>query len=304
MQDRAMIYQSEIDLTNLFDARVIAMNFIKENSIILDIGCACGDLGIALKQYKNCNVFGFEYNAESVEIAKKTNAYVNVHQVDLNNYNNADFSDYFNKFDYIILGDVLEHLYFPQQILNNLKCFLKNDGYFILSIPNISHISIKANLLLDDWTYTPYGLLDETHIKFFTAKSLPKFLSDINLEIKDVVPKTADILGYQPTNPYPYLPMNIKKYLLKDWHSLVSQYVMKVKISDTENETLLKNNYNKLNPKVMPQNIKRAKIEALRDIRKNTFLKDKIKPLRYKLLSMITTGKAKEKYLRKYKEFQ
>lgn len=75
-------------------------------------------------------------------------------------------------FDYIVYADVLEHLRDPQAVLTKMKRFLKPDGCVLLSVPNIANGDIIANLLCDQFTYTPLGLLDNTHIHFFARKNL------------------------------------------------------------------------------------------------------------------------------------
>ena len=80
-------------------------------------------------------------------------------------------------FDLIICADVLEHLYDPWKILFALRNNLVPDGRILVSIPNIQHISIINNLLNGNWTYSKYGLLDATHIRFFTLSEIIKMFS-------------------------------------------------------------------------------------------------------------------------------
>jgi 2-polyprenyl-3-methyl-5-hydroxy-6-metoxy-1,4-benzoquinol methylase len=203
---------------------------------ILDVGCACGDTGVALKNEKNCELFAFEYDKDSIETAQKTNAYKEIHQIDLNLFETESFPQYFEKFDYIILGDVLEHLYSPQKTLEKLKSYLKKDGYFLISLPNLSHASIKSNLLLNDFTYTEVGLLDKTHIRFFTHKSILFFLTEINLVIEEIKFTITNPRGQQPFNALKYLDkksITTKKFILDDPYSYVCQFVMKVKPGNT-----------------------------------------------------------------------
>ena len=174
-------YHQKIDINGLGPLS-IALRHINENTIVLDVGCACGDMGVALKKYKNAQIYGLEFNQESVKLAQETKAYEEVHQFNLDTLSENDFSQYKEKFDYIICGDVLEHLRYPRETLRILKTYLKENGYLIASIPNIAHMSIKANLLVNDFTYTPLGLLDETHIHLFTYKSIAEMLSNLGLK--------------------------------------------------------------------------------------------------------------------------
>lgn len=75
-------------------------------------------------------------------------------------------------FDYILYADVLEHLRDPQAVLTKMKRFLKPEGCVLLSVPNVANGDIIANLLCDQFTYTPLGLLDNTHIHLFARQNL------------------------------------------------------------------------------------------------------------------------------------
>lgn len=221
-------------------------NHVTEGATVLDVGCACGDLGVVLKKVKHAELYGLEYDKESVKIAIETGAYQEVLPFDLNQINEESFPQYRAKFDFIVCADILEHLYNPKLTLNILKSYLKEGGFILASIPNIAHMSIKANLLLNNFTYTPTGLLDETHIHFFTYQSIAKDVSSLNLKIEECDFTMYDKIGSQPSNPYLALPIDIQKFLFKDYHSYVCQYIIKMSLSSDSEEDLLQNNLSKL----------------------------------------------------------
>ena len=240
-------YRNDVDLLKrATNPLVIIVDYVTDNTTVLDIGCACGDLGIALKKYKNSEMYGLEYNQKSVEIALTTGAYQKVHQFDLEKLSEEDFPEYKNKFDYIICADILEHLRNPMKVLEILKQYLKKEGQIIVSIPNVAHMSIKSNLLLNDFTYTSVGLLDATHIHLFTYKSIASELSSIGLAVDECLFTLQSLTAWQPANPYPYLPNVVKYFILLDWHSYVCQYIAKISASPLSEEELLKNNLAKL----------------------------------------------------------
>lgn len=82
------------------------------------------------------------------------------------------------RFDVIILADVLEHLVDPGALVERIRehDLLARDGFLVISVPNASHIAILANLAAGDFPYRPTGLLDETHLRFFTLTSLQRLL--------------------------------------------------------------------------------------------------------------------------------
>jgi len=269
---RTNIYQSTVNIENKGDPRVISLDYIKNGSVILDVGCACGDFGIALKEYKQATVYGLEYNQGSIDIALKTGVYEEVHQFNLDEITENSLPQYNSKFDYIICGDVLEHLRNPLYSLHNLKSYLKEDGKIIASIPNVAHMSIKSNLLVNDFTYTPIGLLDETHIHLFTYKSIAQSFASVGLLIDDCKFTLQTKTAWQPNDPYSQLSDDIKDYIFKDWHSYVCQYVMNVSKSSKNNDELFYHNLQKLNinENNAPENIKNYRQQILAELTNTT----------------------------------
>ena len=242
----ALRYRNRIDMTHAFDTHVLEINFIRPESRVLDVGCACGDVGAAVKQYRRCLLYGLEYDADALRVAGETGAYAALSRVDLDTLSGEDFPGYRGFFDHILCGDVLEHLRDPWRVLELLKTYLKPEGSLVASVPNIAHASIKASLLLDDFTYTPMGLLDETHIRFFTHKSLAEGLSARGWRVEDCAFTCTQTGGWQPENPFPLLSDEVKHALFDDWHSFVCQYVMKLVPSGEGAEALLARNREKL----------------------------------------------------------
>lgn len=135
---------------------------------ILDIGCGSGALAKELKLINNkAVIYGLDISDESGVIASQ---YLDkFFLVDLDNSSLPDFGI---KFDLIILADVLEHLKRPDIFLVSLKKYLNEQGSLIISIPNIAHWSVRLSLLRGEFNYTNTGILDETHLRFFTRKTL------------------------------------------------------------------------------------------------------------------------------------
>lgn len=215
---------------------------ISPGSCVLDVGCACGDMGKALFHEKKCRVWGCDYNPYSLQEAGKTEAYERLFPIDLNAFQPEDFPEFEGFFDFILLGDVLEHLLEPSESLLKLKRFLKPTGCFVVSIPNIAHMSIKMGLLNDEFNYTKTGLLDSTHLRFFTHKTFPSFFGNIGLKIEEVHG------SIKPPNEEQLreLPRQCRKIIIKDLHSWVFQYVLRISLSDEPLERLSEWNRKKL----------------------------------------------------------
>ncbi len=195
----------------------------------MDVGCSCGDFGVLLQKEKECELIGMEIDPISIQIARETNVFSHLFEVDLNNLNEEFFKEYYNFFDYICLIDVLEHLTNPELVMLKMKKFLNTGGSFIISLPNLSFGDIKLNIMQNEFKYTDTGILDRTHIKFFTYKSIVDFTTDLNLKICISEAKIADISAKIGLNS-----QCIKRYICEDPHSYVYQYIIKATPTNLE----------------------------------------------------------------------
>lgn len=148
---------------------------IDDNSDILEFGTANGVLTKYLKEEKKCRVYGVEYDVDDANIASEFTESMYVGDIEKFEWIEK-YSD--KKFDFIIFADVLEHLYYPKKVLEKVKTFLNENGKIVISIPNVSHNSIIMQLLNDEFNYNKTGLLDNTHIRFFTKLTLEKMISE------------------------------------------------------------------------------------------------------------------------------
>src|SRR5206468_5252051 len=87
-------------------------------------------------------------------------------------------------FDAIVYADVLEHLTDPLRVISDLDRHLAPDGFVIVSVPNIAHLYIRLLLLFGRFDYIDRGILDRTHLRFFTARSLRDFIADAGLVVE------------------------------------------------------------------------------------------------------------------------
>lgn len=227
--DRSAIYQVDLSARGQNDARIIAKNYVPNDSVVLDVGSACGDFGLLLQREKSCLVHGMEFSRASIEIAEQTLAYSKIHQVDLNSFDADSFQGYTSCFDCIALLDVLEHVVDSSGALRGLKRFLKPDGFFVVSLPNVAFGDIKLQLLTDNFIYTETGILDETHVRFFTYRSIAAYFAKQGIEILECSVKVEDVQWKLNG-----VPRRIKRYVLSDPHSFVYQYVFTARPSVLE----------------------------------------------------------------------
>lgn len=235
-------YDFYINVNEKNDARVIAFDFIVPNSKILDIGCATGQMGAILKEHKNCEMYGIEYDPENIQIAQERNVFEKIFQIDLNNFQASELEKYKNSFDYIVFGDVLEHLLHPENTLEQFKQFLKPGGKYIISLPNVAHATVKINLLTDNFIYEEVGILDKTHIKFYTHKTIPEFLANNNLAIEKFDYTVAHVKYHNSEKNLLKLPFGLRNFIFRDIYSYPLQYITLCTISELPKEELIKNN--------------------------------------------------------------
>lgn len=157
------------------------LDLIPDGKRVLEIGTAAGHVTRALAQ-KGCPVVGVEMDPKQASLAApfcRRMVVGNVEQLDLD----QEVSDVF---DVVLCGDVLEHLQNPGAVLQKLQRYLAPDGYLVVSIPNIAHGSVRLSLMEGRFAYTPCGLLDATHLRFFTLASIIGLFNDNGLEIRDL----------------------------------------------------------------------------------------------------------------------
>jgi 2-polyprenyl-3-methyl-5-hydroxy-6-metoxy-1,4-benzoquinol methylase len=154
--------------------------------VLLDVGCSTGNLGKYAKTlHPACRTIGIEPNRATAAIAAE-----NLDQVLCGKFEDFEFESEGiapGSVDTVVLADVLEHMYDPWRAMVKLKPSLSADAQIILSIPNTRHIGLMRALLDGGaWTYAERGLLDITHIRFFTLKEIGTFLAQTGYKMERI----------------------------------------------------------------------------------------------------------------------
>ncbi len=160
------------------------LEYVPDESSVLDIGCSSGYLAAQLAQ-RGCRVVGVEVNHADAVAAREFCEFViegDVETLKLTEQLGG------RTFDAILLGDVLEHLRTPESVLSGLHGLLRTDGCIAVSVPNVAHASIRLQLLLGGFWYTPVGLLDETHLRFFTLDTFTALADSAGFRVIDTTP--------------------------------------------------------------------------------------------------------------------
>lgn len=220
------------------DAWSKVFHFIKPGSKILDIGCSSGNLGAALKKYKeNITVVGIDIDEPDVKLAKKH--LDDAHVVDIER---EDFSR-LGTFDVIIMADVIEHLVDPVTALKKIKKLLKPGGRLVFSIPNMANLTTRIELLKGRFEYKDFGLLDRTHLHFYDHVEVARVFSEAGLTIKETdctvrnIPD--DILKKDLSSAGITLTPKLKKYL-NETEALIYQFIGYVEVGETKKQPSFK----------------------------------------------------------------
>lgn len=174
-----MKYDFDLDISSKNSLSLIIKK-IRPGSTVLEFGPAAGRMTKYLKEQLNCKV----YIVEIDEVAAKASIFAE--GVVIGNIEDFKWLEQYEnvKFDHIIFADVLEHLYNPQIVMNKCVELLEIGGSLLISVPNIAHNSVIIDLLHNKFEYRKTGLLDDTHIRFFTYTSLLNMISTCNLMVK------------------------------------------------------------------------------------------------------------------------
>ena len=170
------VYSREIKSDERTSLSVLA-SFVAPGSTVLDLGTGSGALGKFLHEQLQCTVDGLTFNAAEAEVAGP--AY---RRIEVANLETCTLQDIFTdqRYDFIVCADVLEHLSRPERIVDACRDLLAPGGKLLISVPNAAYSGLIGELLQGDFLYREEGLLDRTHLRFFTRRSLTRFLAEQN----------------------------------------------------------------------------------------------------------------------------
>jgi 2-polyprenyl-3-methyl-5-hydroxy-6-metoxy-1,4-benzoquinol methylase len=149
---------------------------------ILELGCAGGRLGLALKRRQRCHITGIDCSAEAAATAT-----VRLDRVIHGDCEAVELETLFQPeaFDCLITADVLEHLRDPEGMLRRLLPFLTADACIVASIPNVRHAGVLEAVAQGHWTYQNQGILDRTHLRYFTRREIDAMFARLDFDVEE-----------------------------------------------------------------------------------------------------------------------
>ena len=181
-----LTYKGAIDFSIENNSHTIAFRFLTEASHgkpcrVLEAGCASGYFGRAVRDFGH-EVWGVETDAEAAGLAATAldNVFVGTIEAFL------DAEERPPAFDFVTFGDVLEHLADPVTILRQTHSLLGPDGCVIASIPNVAHLAVRSMLLEGRFEYSKLGIMDDTHLRFFTRDSILELFAKAGFAVERI----------------------------------------------------------------------------------------------------------------------
>jgi 2-polyprenyl-3-methyl-5-hydroxy-6-metoxy-1,4-benzoquinol methylase len=199
----------------------VIANVLPESATVLDIGCGNGILGWLLRFVKPHVVAdGIEPNPYAAGIAGRhyRKVYTGTAEQFISDIGTS-------KYDYLIMADVLEHIANPLSLLQSLLENTPKEIKIILSIPNVAHYSVRLALLNGRFQYVDSGLLERTHLRFFTLETIENLAAAVGLNIESTYFLERD---YYPDAKKDKLRLGLRNYLrlINDRTATAYQYVL------------------------------------------------------------------------------
>ena len=179
------VYSVQVATHGLGLSMTMMIDRVPVGARVLDVGCASGYLAEPLRQARSCvAIDGIELDPGDAEKASA----VCRHVVRGSAEEPATYEQLTGPYDAILFGDVLEHLREPAAALRAARPLLADGGVVIASIPNVAHYSIRAHLFEGRFDYADSGILDRTHLRFFTRETMSKLFSDNGYDVRSCDP--------------------------------------------------------------------------------------------------------------------
>ena len=200
----------------------VLASLVHNQATVLDLGCGSGALGQHLSETRGCTLDGV-----TLSEAEATHARPHYRRVVVDNLESCDLVATFagSHYDFIVCADVLEHLSRPEHVLAACRQLLQPEGRLLISVPNAGYTGLIAELLEGEFLYREEGLLDRTHLRFFTRRSLARFLGEQRWAIDSVDTIARELPESEFDAAFDRLPPPVARHLLGAPDALSYQFI-------------------------------------------------------------------------------
>jgi SAM-dependent methyltransferase len=215
-------YDFEIDLeADSTHANIVRL--VGEGKRVLELGPATGYMSRVLRD-RGCAVTGIELDPRMAEVAHE-----HLDRLIVGDVEALDLAAELGgeRFDVILASDVLAHLKDPLRVLRELRPFLAEGGYLAASVPNVAHGSVRLALLEGSFPYSERGLLDVTHLRFFTRESLGELMDSAGFVVCDVIRQPIDIDASEVPFDSDAVPSELRSALEADPDAITYQFIVR-----------------------------------------------------------------------------
>jgi GT2 family glycosyltransferase/2-polyprenyl-3-methyl-5-hydroxy-6-metoxy-1,4-benzoquinol methylase/glycosyltransferase involved in cell wall biosynthesis len=200
----------------------VLAGLINDKCAVLDLGCGSGSLGQHLSESRGCIMDGV-----TLSEAEAVHARPHYRHVVVDNLETCDLLATFKdqRYDFIVCADVLEHLSRPEHVLAACRQLLAPQGRLLISVPNAGYSGLIAELLDGEFLYREEGLLDRTHLRFFTRRSLQRFLGEQRWAIDSIDTIARELPESEFDAAFDRLPPSVARHLLGAPDALTYQFI-------------------------------------------------------------------------------
>jgi methionine biosynthesis protein MetW len=209
-----------------FEVPGLIAGLVPRGARVLDVGCGSGTLAAMLVELRGATVVGIEPQPERAAAARGRGLHVVQSEL------NAEIAAGLGEFDVVVFADVLEHLVDPSAALGLARGLLTSGGSVIASVPNVGHWTVRRNLLCGRFDYTDTGIMDATHLRWFTRESLLRLFAGGGFSVTGVSASAGTWLPEYQAWPWRWLGTRIRRRLIpglaRSWPTLFgAQHVVR-----------------------------------------------------------------------------
>jgi methionine biosynthesis protein MetW len=211
------------------ESTAMIASMIPSGARVLDVGCGTGSVSRLIIDGCDCTVLGLEPDADRAAAASANGIEIVGAQL------SEELISRLGLFDVVLFADVLEHLVNPFEELRLAQKFLRVGGAIVASLPNIAHWTVRLNLLRGRFDYQPVGIMDATHLRWFTRRSLDRLFTQAGYRIVETKASAGMWMEVYQSRPWRWVPRRVLRKLLhgaaQAWPTLFGcQYVLRAEL--------------------------------------------------------------------------